>query len=356
LFIEPEEVLELNNELREWQSRERREINRILQDITAQIRMQTGIEELPVFISEIDFIRSKARFAIRTASILPDFVNKPIVDWIDARHPLLFLSFKQQEKKVVDQSFQLDDHQRLILVSGPNAGGKSVCLKTLGLIQYMIQCGLEVPVAENSRFGIFEKLFIDIGDEQSLENDLSTYSSHLLNMKWFMHNASERTLVLIDEFGTGTDPDYGGAIAEAVLKHLLLTKCKGMITTHYGNLKQFAEHYEGIVNGAMQFDAAKLEPKYKLVVGKPGSSFALEIAKKIGLEEEILKTAKEIIGTEKVQLDELISSLEKEKQSLREELDTSNQLNQRLKDDIEKYRELKEKIEEREAEMINKAK
>jgi len=357
LFIEPEEVLELNNELREYQHLERREINKILIHLTSHVGIEgAGLSRLSYFLGRVDFIRAKARFALKLEAQLPDLIKDPIVDWKNARHPLLDISFKTQQKSLVAQSFKISDKNRLVLVSGPNAGGKSVCLKTLGLIQYMAQSGLLIPVDESSKLGIFESMFIDIGDEQSLENDLSTYSSHLINMKQFMEHSDVHSLILIDEFGTGTDPGYGGAIAEAVLVNLIKNRAKGMITTHYGNLKQFANRHEGVVNGAMQFDTVKLEPRYKMVVGKPGSSFALEIAQKIGLGKKIIQKAKEIIGEEKVQLDELISSLEKEKIHLEEELSSSNRLNNQLEKEIKKYRDLKEKLEDEEDEILDKAK
>lgn len=356
LFIEPEEVLELNNELREYQYLERREINRILGELTSEVRDSEDLAELSSFLGSLDFLRSKSRLSIQLGASKPNISNDENSQWLQARHPLLDLSFKTQNKSVISQNLSLDQENRIILISGPNAGGKSVCLKTLGLIQYMMQCGLEVPLDENSKMEVFSKLFIDIGDEQSLENDLSTYSSHLLNMKYFMENSDSRTLVLIDEFGTGTDPDYGGAIAEAVLEVLIQKETRGMITTHYGNLKQFAENNQGVVNGAMQFDSKILEPLYRLEIGKPGSSFALEIATKIGLNTKSIEKAKKIIGEDKVQLDELIASLEKEKVDLEQKLQASNQLNQQLENNIDQYRLLREKLDDQKADIINLAK
>jgi len=356
LFIEPEEVLELNNELREYQYLERREINRILGELTSEVRDSEDLAELSSFLGSLDFLRSKSHLSIQLGASKPNISNDENSQWLQARHPLLDLSFKTQNKSVISQNLSLDQENRIILISGPNAGGKSVCLKTLGLIQYMMQCGLEVPLDEISKMEVFSKLFIDIGDEQSLENDLSTYSSHLLNMKYFMENSDSRTLVLIDEFGTGTDPDYGGAIAEAVLEVLIQKETRGMITTHYGNLKQFAENNQGVVNGAMQFDSKILEPLYRLEIGKPGSSFALEIATKIGLNTKSIEKAKKIIGEDKVQLDELIASLEKEKVDLEQKLQASNQLNQQLENNIDQYRLLREKLDDQKADIINLAK
>ncbi|RLD55768.1 MAG: endonuclease MutS2, partial [Bacteroidetes bacterium] len=293
-FIEPAEIVELNNKIKELEYSERREIIKILIEFTDSIRPY--LPELFFaydFLGIIDFIRAKAVFAIKTEAVLPTFCNEQLIDLIQARHPLLYLSFKKDKKKVVPLDIYLSEEQRIILISGPNAGGKSVCLKTVGLIQYMLQCGMLVTVDEKSKIGFFNNIFIDIGDEQSIENDLSTYSSHLINMKYFTKKADEKSLILIDEFGTGTEPMLGGAIAEAVLKKLNEQKTYGVLTTHYTNLKHFAASANGIVNGAMLFDNNKLEPLFKLEIGKPGSSFAFEIARKIGLSEEILNLAKE---------------------------------------------------------------
>ena len=354
-FIEPEEVLELNNELREYQHLERREVNRILSDLTARVRESEGMDLLTDFLGDIDFIRSKAKLSRRLDACSPVIGNEK-TDWVNARHPLLYLSFKEQDKKVIPQNIHLDSENRIILISGPNAGGKSVALKTLGLIQYMAQCGLEVPMEENSELQVFSNIYIDIGDEQSLENDLSTYSSHLINMKYFMEHSDEKTLILIDEFGTGTDPEYGGAIAEAVLTSLIGKKAMGMITTHYGNLKQFAEHRDGVINGAMQFDAKKLEPLYKLEIGRPGSSFAVEIATKIGLDTSTIDMARKIIGEEKVHLDELIATLEKEKLDLENQLNASQELNRQMENNIDRYQDLREQLDVRKKEIIDQAK
>lgn len=287
VFIEPQEVVEANNRIRELESEERREVIQILKHITMLVRPNTK-ELLRAFnfLADLEFVRAKVRFALQTDSICPQVLRYPFIDWTLAQHPLLKLSLQRQGKEIVPLDIKLDKKNRILIISGPNAGGKSVCLKTVGLIQYMLQCGLPVPVGENSRMGIFEKLGIDIGDEQSIENDLSTYSSHLLNMKNMMKLASPTTLLLIDEFGGGTEPTIGGAIAEAILKRFVQHNSYGIITTHYQNLKHFAEENEGVINGAMLYDRQKMQALFQLQIGNPGSSFAVEIARKIGIPEE----------------------------------------------------------------------
>ncbi|MBE9466805.1 MAG: Smr/MutS family protein [Bacteroidetes bacterium] len=313
-FIEPAEIVELNNKIKELEYSERREIIKILIEFTDSIRPY--LSELFFaydFLGITDFIRAKAVFAIKTEAVLPTFCNEQLIDLIQARHPLLYLSFKKDKKKVEPLDIYLSEEQRIVLISGPNAGGKSVCLKTVGLIQYMLQCGMLVPVGEKSKIGFFNNIFIDIGDEQSIENDLSTYSSHLINMKYFTKKSDVKSLILIDEFGTGTEPMLGGAIAEAVLKKLNEQQTYGVLTTHYTNLKHFAASADGIVNGAMLFDNNKLEPLFKLEIGKPGSSFAFEIARKIGLSEEILNSAKEKIGTKHISFDKHLKDIARDK-------------------------------------------
>ncbi|MCK4663486.1 MAG: Smr/MutS family protein [Bacteroidales bacterium] len=313
-FIEPSEIVETNNEIKELEYAEKREIIKILINFTNNIRPY--IDELIYyyqFLGIIDFIRAKTLLAIKLKSIKPAFVNERIIDWHNAKHPLLFLSHIKENKRIVPLTIFLDHEQRIILISGPNAGGKSVCLKTVGLLQYMLQCGLLVPMSEQSKMGIFENIFIDIGDEQSIENDLSTYSSHLLNMKYFIRKTDENTLLLIDEFGTGTEPMLGGAIAESLLNKLNDKNTFGVITTHYTNLKHFASQKEGIVNGAMLYDSNKLEPIFQLEIGKPGSSFAFEIARKIGLPEDILDSAKEKIGEEHIHFDKHLKNIVRDK-------------------------------------------
>jgi len=301
-YIEPAEIVELNNDIKELYYAERREIVKILSQFADDIRPY--IDDLMFayeYMGTIDFIRSKAMLANKLNGIKPIFNDKPMLEWKKAVHPLLYTSFKEEARTVVPLDIKLNnDNQRILLISGPNAGGKSVCLQTVGLLQYMFQCGLLVPMNENSEIGLFKNVFINIGDDQSIENDLSTYSSHLLNMKNFIKSANNDTLVLIDEFGSGTEPMLGGAIAEAILDSLNQKKAFGVITTHYTSLKHFASSEHGIENGAMLFDTGKIEPLFKLSIGEPGSSFAFEIARKIGLPEEILKKATEKKGKDHI--------------------------------------------------------
>lgn len=297
VFIEPGEVVALNNELRELEYAERREIIKILVSFADNVRPY--IDDLMMAydsLGQIDFLRAKAKLALRINGVKPIIKKTPGMEWRSAVHPLLFLTHSSENKEVIPLHIKLDQTNRILIISGPNAGGKSVCLKTAGLLQYMLQCGLPVPVKENSEFCIFRNIFIDIGDEQSLENDLSTYSSHLLNMKQLIKTADEQTLVLLDEFGAGTEPALGGAIAEAILDEVNSRGSYGVITTHYANLKHFASETPGIINGAMLFDTQKIKPLYQLSIGEPGSSFAIDIARSIGLPEEILKKASEKVG------------------------------------------------------------
>jgi DNA mismatch repair protein MutS2 len=314
VFIEPAEVVELSNEIRELEHAERREIIQILTGLTSDLRPY--LPELLLmqeFLTEIDFIRASALFALRIGACRPRVEEKQLFDWKEAVHPLLFLAHKAEQKPVVPLSFHLSGKNRILLISGPNAGGKSVCLKTIGLLQYMLQCGLLVPCGEESLFGIFSSIFIDIGDEQSIDNDLSTYSSHLLNMKYFLRNAVPGTLVLIDEFGSGTEPMLGGAIAESILEEMVRSGTHGIITTHYTNLKHFATSTEGIINGAMLFDNQQMQPLYQMQVGNPGSSFAFEIARKIGLPEEVLARASEKVGQDHIDYDRHLREILRDK-------------------------------------------
>ncbi|MFA8437105.1 MAG: endonuclease MutS2 [Marinifilaceae bacterium] len=313
-YIEPAEIVETNNEIRELEYAERREIIRILQEFTANLRPYIGDLFLAYeFLAQIDFIRAKALFAIEVRGILPQMQNKPAVLWEKASHPLLFLSLKNEGRKVVPLNIEINEEQRIILISGPNAGGKSVCLQTVGLLQYMFQCGCLVPMEEKSKVGVFKHIFIDIGDEQSIENDLSTYSSHLMNMKYFLRHSNQETMILIDEFGTGTEPMLGGAIAESILGKLNSREVRGVITTHYTNLKHFSSEAEGIENGAMLYDSHQMQPLFQLAVGKPGSSFAFEIARKIGLPEEILKDATDKIGEDHINFDKHLRDIVRDK-------------------------------------------
>ena len=318
VYIEPAEIFETNNEIKELEYAERREINKILLAFTKILRPE--IPNLTMawrLLGLLDFIRAKALLSHEYNCVIPELSDEPMFDWIEARHPLLEQKLKGQGKRITPLDLRLGNDSRILVISGPNAGGKSVCLKTIGLIQYMLQCGLAIPVKVDSKCGIFHDMFIDIGDEQSLENDLSTYSSHLINMKELLEHGNERTLFLIDEFGTGTEPQLGGAIAEAILLKMNEKKSFGVVTTHYANLKLLADNHPGIVNGAMLFDTRYLQPLYVMMIGKPGSSFAFEIAKKIGFPNEILDSAAEISGREHLDFDQQLQQLEIEKKEVR---------------------------------------
>lgn len=318
VFIEPAEVLEINNDIKDLEYKERREVIRLLILVSDLLRENLfQLSKAYRFLGQVDFIRAKARFAIKIEGSKPFIHKNQVFNWKKAKHPLLYLSLKKQDKNIVPLHLRLNTNERILLISGPNAGGKSVTLKTIGLLQYMMQSGLLVSMDDSSEMGIFQNIFIDIGDEQSIENDLSTYSSHLTNMKHFLNFSNRKTIILIDEFGTGTEPILGGAIAESVLEKLNSLKTFGVITTHYANLKTFGDRTEGIVNGAMRFNTEKLEPLYELEIGKPGSSFAFEIARKIGLPEEVLESSKNKIGTTQLDFDKLIAELEVEKTKLK---------------------------------------
>jgi DNA mismatch repair protein MutS2 len=339
VFIEPEEIVEINNDIIELEYEERREIVKILTLFADNIRPY--IEDLldsKLFLGEIDFIRSKALLGNHLNSIKPILINKPFLMWKRAIHPLLSIAFeKSSGRKVVPLEIVLDEKNRILLISGPNAGGKSVCLKTVGLLQYMLQCGLTIPVAEGSETGIFKNILIDIGDEQSIDNDLSTYSSHLINMKYFMKNGGDKTLILIDEFGTGTEPMLGGSIAEAILGELNRKKVFGVITTHYTNLKHFASLTEGIINGAMAFDNHLMQPLFQLTIGKPGSSFAFEIARKIGLPEDILEAASEKAGVKNINYDRHLKDIARDKRYWETKRQSIRQQEKRLEELMIEY-------------------
>lgn len=357
VFLEPAEVLDANNEIKELESRERREIVRILTVLTAQIHPHVDpLRKAYVFLGLMDFIRAKAKFALSIDAVSPTFVNQPVVRWTKAKHPLLLLSFRKQGKSVVPLDVELTDKQRILLVSGPNAGGKSVMLKTIGLVQYMFQCGLLVPMTDYSEMGIFRNVFIDIGDEQSLENDLSTYSSHLTNMKHFLLQADKKTLFLIDEFGTGTEPSLGGAVAESILEDLTRSGAYGVINTHYTNLKVFADRTPGLINGAMRFDGEHLEPLYELETGKPGSSFALEIGQKIGLPKAVLDRAKQKLGNQQVSFEKIVKELEIEKKVFSERNLEFTTKQRKLDQQLEQYTALKNYLDTEKKQLLNQAK
>lgn len=355
-YIEPIEVFDANNRIVELQAQERREIVKILIAFTSFIRPQ--IDELIKaykFLGYIDFVRAKARFALAIKGVMPILVNYSKIEWYDFRHPLLYLTLKEKKQEIIPSTIILDKDSRILIISGPNAGGKSVALRSVGLIQYMLQCGITIPVRETSEVGIFTDMFIDIGDEQSIDNDMSTYSSHLLNMKTIVNHANDRSLFLIDEMGGGTEPQLGGAIAEAILEKLNARHAFGVITTHYGNLKMMSENNKGIVNGAMLFDMNKLAPLFKLKTGRPGSSFAFEIADKIGLNKEIIDKAKSKVGETRVNFEAQLHQLDIEKEAVekqRKEFELADDL---LKGLIEKYNTLNAKLEEQKKGIIEKA-
>ncbi|UFH55991.1 endonuclease MutS2 [Spirosoma sp. KNUC1025] len=357
VFLEPAEVFDANNEIRELEYEERREIYRILLALTDQVRPHLDdLKKSINFLAQIDFIRAKAKLAVQLDAVMPKLVDRPFVSWTNARHPLLFLSFAKQGKTVVPLSVRLDEKARILIISGPNAGGKSVALKTIGLMQYMLQCGFLVPMDDYSEMGVFQNLFIDIGDEQSLENDLSTYSSHLTAMKQFLIGANKRTLFLIDEFGTGTEPGLGGAIAESILEDLNKSGAFGVVNTHYTNLKVMADKTAGLINGAMRFDGEHLEPLYQLEIGRPGSSFAFEIAQKIGLPKGVIDRAKEKLGNQQVNFEKLLKELDIEKRVFSEKnLEIS--INQRkLAQQLAEYTALKTRLDNEQKKIVNDAK
>lgn len=357
IFIEPAEVLEINNDLKELSYAEKREVIRILTLLTNAIRVeQENISNGSRFLGILDVIKSKAAISREFDSRVPELNKEGKVEWIAATNPVLKLALDKQKRQVVPLAFHLDRHQRILLISGPNAGGKSVCLQTVGLLQYMYQCGLPIPVMEGSTTIIFKDIFIDIGDEQSIEDDLSTYSSHLKSMNHFLKFASKGTLFLIDEFGSGTDPQFGGAIAEAMLEEFVETRAMGVITTHYNNLKKLGDVHPGLVNGRMRFDVKNLEPLYQLEIGKPGSSFALEIAGKIGLPKNLILAAKKKVGTDAVELDRLLNELEEEKKTYEEQSKKFKSQNETLRKTLENYRKLQEEIELKRKEIVNEAK
>ncbi len=357
VYIEPAEVVEANNRVRELENDERREVIRILKEIAAEIRpWWKEMLDSYTFLAKIDFVNAKVSLAEYLKAIEPQIKMKPMVDMIEARHPLLQLSLQKQNKKVVPLEIKLTAEKRILIISGPNAGGKSVCLKTTGLIQYMLQCGISVPVSERSTFGVFSDIMIDIGDEQSIENDLSTYSSHLTNMKNMIRQASRQTLILIDEFGTGTEPGIGGAIAEAVLQKFCEHGAFGVITTHYQNLKHFADSHEGIANGAMLYDRHEMKALFQLQIGRPGSSFAIEIARKIGLPEDVIKAASDIVGQDYIQSDKYLQDIVRDKRYWESKRQAVHQREKDIEKTIAKYESGLTEVEQERKAILRHAK
>ena len=357
VFIEPAEVVEANNKVRELEAAERREIVRILTVFSDELRphVQEVLDSYH-FLAQIDLVHAKAEMAEQMQAFEPEVKGAPTMDWIRAIHPLLQRSLAKQDKKVVPLDIMLVKDKRLLIISGPNAGGKSVCLKTVGLLQYMLQCGLSIPVGDRSTVGVFQNIMIDIGDEQSIADDLSTYSSHLLNMKNMMKQANNRTLLLIDEFGGGTEPTIGGAIAEAVLNQFWKKDAFGVITTHYQNLKHFAEDHPGVVNGAMLYDRHQMQALFQLSIGQPGSSFAIEIARKTGIPEEVINDASEIVGSEYIQSDKYLQDIVRDKRYWEGKRQTIHQHEKSLEHKITRYEDELSEIERQRKEILRKAK
>ncbi len=357
VFIEPAEVVEANNKVRELEAAERREIIRILTVFSDELRphVQEVLDSYQ-FLARIDLVHAKAEMAEQMQAFEPQVKGEPYMDWIRAIHPLLQRSLAKQDKKVVPLDIMLTKDKRLLIISGPNAGGKSVCLKTVGLLQYMVQCGLSIPIGDRSTVGLFQNIMIDIGDEQSIADDLSTYSSHLLNMKQMMKQANARTLLLIDEFGGGTEPTIGGAIAEAVLKQFWKKEAFGVITTHYQNLKHFAEDHPGVVNGAMLYDRHQMQALFQLSIGQPGSSFAIEIARKTGIPEEVISDASEIVGSEYIQSDKYLQDIVRDKRYWEGKRQTIHQHEKSLEGHIQRYETNLEEIERERKAILNRAK
>ena len=357
VFIEPTEIVESNNRIRELQSAEQREIIRILKELTDWIRPQIA-EIIPSyhFLGEIDFIRAKALLGESLNAVEPQVSDNPVIDWVQAVHPILATSLKRRGGKVVSLDIEISSNRRILIISGPNAGGKSVCLKTVGLLQYMLQCGLPIPVRENSKTGVFDGIFIDIGDEQSITNELSTYSSHLLNMKVMMKNASARSLLLIDEFGGGTEPQIGGALAEAILKRFIECGTYGVITTHYQNLKRYADGHSGVVNGAMLYDRDKMQALFQLQIGQPGSSFAVEIARKIGIPADVIEDASQIVGKEYIDSDRYLLDIVRDKRYWESKRQKVHQQEKRLEEIIARYEKEMQELQTSRKEVLAKAK
>ena len=358
VFIEPAEVVEANNRIRELEAEEQREVIRILREFTEQLRpnlkeLLRGFE----FLADIEFLLAKHQLTKAIEGRSPEIYSTPLIDWFDARHPLLEAKLRKQgDAKIVPLCITLTKRQRILIISGPNAGGKSVCLKTVGLLQYMLQCGLPIPLADGSRAGIFSQIFIDIGDEQSIDDDLSTYSSHLLNMKRMMAGCTPSTLLLIDEFGGGTEPTIGGAIAEAVLKRFVEKGTFGVITTHYQNLKHFAEDTPGVVNGAMLYDRQRMAALFQLQIGNPGSSFAVEIARKIGILEEVIADATELVGREYVNADKYLLDITRDKRYWEGKRQTIHSQEKQMVQTIEHYEKEIEELRGKRKEIIREAK
>jgi len=356
VFMEPEEVFHLNNLIRDFEFEKKREIIHLLIALTDEIRPYVPLLlSYHSLLSKLDFVRAKALFAISIDGEMPVLRKDSQINLVNARHPLLLLSLKKENQSVVPLHIKIDEHDRIIVVSGPNAGGKSVCMKTVGLLQIMVQSGILIPADEHSQLGLFKQIFADIGDDQSIESDLSTYSAHLSKMKYFIERANSQTLILIDEFGTGTDPQFGGPIAESILETLNKRNVKGVVTTHYSNLKTFANQTPGLENASMLFDNEKMQPLYILSLGKPGSSYAFEIAQKIGLSHHIIDLAKRKVGTYQEKVDTLLVDLERDKKELIEAKRSLEQREKKVKELIAENEKLKAYLDENQKSIIKDA-
>lgn len=356
VFIEPAEVVEAGNRLRELQMEERREIIRILILIADVIRPEIDlIADCCLSIGYLDFIKAKAMYADKVEGVLPSIERKPEIDWFHAYHPVLFLTLRQQGRSVMPMNLHLDSEKRFLIISGPNAGGKSVALKTVGIVQYMMQCGLLPTLYDNSHMGLFESLLVDIGDEQSMENDLSTYSSHLRNMKAFLRNAGPRSLLLADEMGSGTEPQIGGALAQSILYRIGESGSFGVVTTHYQNLKSFADETKGFVNGAMLYDRQHLRPTFQLSVGNPGSSFAIEIARNIGLPADVIDMAKELVGSDYVNSDKYLLDIARDRRYWSNKRQSIKEKEQHLDQLLERYEDTASDLKQKRAEILKDA-
>lgn len=355
-YIEPEEIVEINFELKELDLLEQQEIHRILLEFSDLLRQNLdSLQQSYQFLVQTDFLRAKSLYALSIGAGKPELLDSPTLDWYEARHPLLEKSLKSKGQKIIPLNIRLSEQKRILIISGPNAGGKSVCLKTLALLQYMLQCGLLIPVKEISRAGIFDNIFLSIGDSQSLENDLSTYSSHLLQMKEICEQADKDSLFLIDECGSGTDPQMGGAISESILEYLDKVKSRGVVTTHYPNLKHLPMSHPNMVNGAMLFDTDKMVPLFTLSIGTPGSSFAFEIARRIGLDESVINAAKDKVGSQQLKFEQELQQIEVEKLSLQEQNRRMKDYDDTLYETISKYRRLEEKLSVDKNRILDKA-
>ncbi|MBL7730217.1 MAG: DNA mismatch repair protein MutS, partial [Chitinophagaceae bacterium] len=329
-FVEPEETIELNNTIYELENEERKEVYRILRELTAKLSVYASLlNDWHLVTGEFDFIRAKAKLAVEIKGEYPVLTDKAFIHLVEAYHPLLYLYNQRSGKPTMPVSLSLDESHRILVISGPNAGGKTVTMKTIGLLQLMVQSGLLVPVHPSSQFGIFKQLMIHIGDTQSIEFELSTYSSHLIHMKHFIENANGRTLFFIDELGSGSDPGLGGAFAEVILQELVKKHAFGVVTTHYLNLKAMAGKTAGIINGAMAFDEKNLQPMYKLLVGKPGSSYTFSIAERIGLDKSLIQRARQLVDEDQFRLDKLLNRTEQDLQHIEQK---QKELNRELKE------------------------